>query len=407
MTSESIFTALFNRSINAGWIIIAVIALRLIYRRAPRKLLCLMWILPAMRLLLPFFITSRLSILPRTETVGHLPLPYSQQWYVRSGISTIDELGSGLLNASPSGSAVTVAATVWKFGVAAMLAYAAISYLCLILKTRASVRIAGNVFKCDYIDSPFILGMISPKIYLPSGIDNETAECVLMHERAHISRLDNILKPCGFLLLSVYWFNPLMWAAYVLFCRDIEYACDEKVISGSGSDKKKAYSSALLVCGAKKHPLSVCPLAFGEVRIKERIKNVLNYKKPAMWITLAAIAACIVTAAMLLTDPLMFRAPLECRFPENSEMIDFDSETEQKILAIMNNGRWEHTVYDLAVKRENEYIFSTREYDNIRYDTQSGYFEIRGRNRSRFLSESERQKLNGIIFSSRIKNRIP
>ena len=192
---------------------------------------------------------------------------------------------------------------VWLSGAGLMLIYAALSFIRLRWMVRASVKESDGVYICDEVKTPFILGVIKPRIYLPSGMDEDSRECVLAHERAHLARLDHLSKPFGFLLLSVYWFNPLIWLAYVLFCRDIEIACDEKVIKKLPDENRATYSQALLSCGVSRRMIAACPLAFGEVGIKERVKKVLSYKKPALWIIIAALIICGVLAGCLLTNP--------------------------------------------------------------------------------------------------------
>ena len=182
---------------------------------------------------------------------------------------------------------------VWLFGILAILAYAVFSYVSIRKKTRTSIKLdSSNVFECDEISTPFILGIFRPTIYIPSGLDEDTVKNVLAHENAHIKRLDHIRKQVGFLILAVYWFNPLVWIAYILFCKDIELACDEKVISKMSFDEKKSYASSLLLCSAHKKLVLAYPLAFGEVAVKTRIKNILNYKTPALWVIMIGIVLC-------------------------------------------------------------------------------------------------------------------
>ena len=184
-----------------------------------------------------------------------------------------------------------------------LILYAAISALRLRLRVRTAVRLEGNVFQSEFVPSPFILGVLRPRIYLPFGLEPGAQDMVLAHERAHLKRGDQLWKPLGFLLLTAYWFNPVCWLAYVLFCRDIEAACDEKVVRELGESCKTAYSRALLQCSVPRRMITACPLAFGETGVKGRIKSVLNYKKPAFWVVLAAVFVSIAVAVCFLTDP--------------------------------------------------------------------------------------------------------
>ncbi|MBQ4054421.1 MAG: transcriptional regulator, partial [Clostridia bacterium] len=309
---EAIFLKLFNLSLTASWLVLAVIILRLILNRAPKFLRCILWGLVGLRLILPFSFESVLSLIPSSE-----PLPkdfiYTSTPAVNTGIPVIDNAinpvitrsltPDPLVSINPTQVLSLIASAVWIFGLALMLTYMLISYLQIRIKVRESVVLYGNVRLCDRISSPFILGIIKPKIYLPSNMTASDFEYVIAHENAHLKRCDHWWKPLGFLLLCVYWFNPVMWTAYLLLCRDIELACDERVIKQMDPQDKKAYSSVLLNCSTPRKMISACPLAFGESGVKSRVKSILNYKKPAFWIILIAIIASIVTAVCFLTDP--------------------------------------------------------------------------------------------------------
>jgi beta-lactamase regulating signal transducer with metallopeptidase domain len=232
---------------------------------------------------------------------------------INSGISSVDRVINPVISetfaptvevsVNPLQIIAEIAAIVWLLGVAAMLIYAAVSFIKLSLKVRPSVLLRDKVYYCDDIDTPFILGIIRPRIYIPSGLSEDTVECVSKHEHAHLKRCDHLIKPLGFLILSVYWFNPLFWIAYILLCRDIEAACDERVIKEMDNTEKRVYSEALLSCSTHRRMISACPLAFGEVGVKNRIKSVLNYKKPAFWIIILALLASLVVAVCFLTNP--------------------------------------------------------------------------------------------------------
>jgi len=309
---EAVFLKLFNMSITASWLVLAILILRLILRKAPKFIRCILWGLVGLRLIFPFSIESILSLIPSSE-----PLPqdfiYTATPTVNTGFPVIDHAIDPILTQSLTPAPLTsvnptqiisfIASAVWICGLMLMLVYMLVSYLRVRIKVREAVIFHNNVYLCDHIASPFILGIITPKIYLPSNMSPADIEYVISHENAHLKRCDHWWKPLGFLILCVYWFNPVMWVAYVLLCRDIELACDEKVIKQMDAGDKKEYTNALLSCSIPRRMISACPLAFGEVGVKNRVKNVLSYKKPAFWIILIAVIACIVTAVCFLTDP--------------------------------------------------------------------------------------------------------
>ncbi len=308
-----IFLHLVNMSITAGWIVLAVAVLRLLLRKAPRWMLCLLWGLVGIRLLLPISIESVISLIPSKETIPP-EIIYSPAPQIHSGINTFNNAVNPIISESfapEAGASVNplqvilgIASYVWLAGIAAMLLYTLISFLRLKSKVRISIPTQKDVYICDNINTPFILGIIKPKIYLPSTLSAEDTAYVLAHEKAHIKRKDYLWKPLGFLLLTVYWFNPLLWVGYILLCRDIELACDEKVLASEQSISKKEYSTALLHCSVPRHMIAACPLAFGEVGVKQRIKNILNYKKPAFWIICVALVLSIIASVCLLTNPV-------------------------------------------------------------------------------------------------------
>ena len=307
-----IFLGFLNRSLAAGILILAVVLVRLVFKKAPRWLLCALWALAAVRLVCPVSIESVLSLIPSAEPVQP-EIIVSAQPAITSGIPAVDAIVNPPLAAaftpSPAQSAnplqiwTFVAACVWLAGIAALLLYAAVSALRLRLRVRTAVRLEQSVYQSEFVPSPFILGVIRPRIYLPYGLEPNAQEMVLAHERAHLRRGDQLWKPLGYLILTAYWFNPVCWLAYILFCRDIEAACDEKVVRELGEGCKAAYSRALLACSVPRKLITACPLAFGETGVKSRIKSVLNYKKPAFWLVLAAVIASVAVAVCFLTDP--------------------------------------------------------------------------------------------------------
>ncbi len=428
---SDIFIKILNMSITASWVVLAVLLLRLIFKKAPKWIMCAMWGLVAIRLVCPFSFESRLSIIPSAEpiqsdaiyvedtddglgeesfdvldgdgldpsdgTEGGTPEGYdktppldtsdtgigfeSANASVKDSESTGESINTGdsypsddtedgtvgtvehgtsasggafapittNTPAPPEGGegtnpdkseppsepvsdvvndpepsaptapsdepspapatekkidAAKILAAVWALGVVSMLAYTVVSYVRVRKAVSASICVAEDVWSSDDISTPFILGIIKPRIYLPSSLKFRDAQYVTAHERAHLCRLDHIWKPLGFLILAVYWFNPVLWIAYILLCRDIELACDEKVLAELGVKAKKPYSEALINCSVPRRMITACPLAFGELGVKERVKSVLNYKKPAFWIVALAVLATVVTAVCLLTNPI-------------------------------------------------------------------------------------------------------
>ena len=310
---ENLFLTMLNMSVTAGYLVIAVVILRFALKKAPKWLHCLLWGLVGVRLLCPVSLESVVSLIPSAEIVSP-DIVYSPVPTISSGIYALNQTINPLISSSlapnigdsvnPMQVVVGVAAVVWIAGIAAMLVYMAVSYIRLKHQVQTAVLLEKNVWQSENVASPFILGVIKPRIYLPFDMTEADRANVLAHENAHLGRHDHWIKPIAFLLLAAYWFNPLMWLAYVLLCRDIELACDERVVRNMNAAGKRGYSSALLSCSVSRKRLSACPLAFGEGNVRGRIKNVLNYKKPAFWIVVVAVAACIVVAVCFLTNPM-------------------------------------------------------------------------------------------------------
>ena len=309
----AVFLKLLNLSISASWLVLAVLVLRLISKRSPKWMNVLLWGIVALRLMLPFSIESALSLIPSAETVSPAAVQFAPAPTITSGVSVIDNAVNPSLSehfaAVPTASVnplyvwTEIAGWVWLIGLGAMLLYALVSYLRLRRRVSVSLPIQDHIYLCDAISSPFILGVVKPRIYLPSGLDEVQRQNVLSHERAHLTRRDHWWKPLGFALLAVYWFNPVLWLAYTLLCRDIELACDERVIRTMDESAVKTYSTVLLACSMPRKAVITCPLAFGEVGVKERVKNALHYKKPAFWVVAASVAVCVVVAVCFLTNP--------------------------------------------------------------------------------------------------------
>lgn len=309
---DNLFIKLFNISVMASFVVLAVIFVRFIMKKSPKWIICILWSLVGLRLVFPFSIESVLSLIPSAETlppdimVTHTPEIHIGIPIINSSINPIftESFKPDLAtSANPMQIIIFIASIIWIVGITVMLIYSAISYLYLRHKVSASIKVSDNIYYCDSIKSPFILGIIKPKIYLPSDIQNDSYYYVVAHEKAHIKRLDHIWKPLAFIILSVYWYNPVLWLAYILFCRDIETACDQKVINEMEAEQIKGYSTVLLNFSINRKLINACPLAFGETGVKTRIKSILNYKKPAFWIIILTFILATAVAVCFLTVP--------------------------------------------------------------------------------------------------------
>lgn len=320
-----LFLKIVNMSISASWLVLAVLLLRFALKKAPKWVNVLLWAIVAVRLICPFSFESALSLIPSAETISP-NIMMEKTPTIQSGVPAINSVVNPVIGQSfapnPGDSAnplqilIPIIAIVWAVGIAALLAYTAISYWRLRRKVSEAVILQDNIFQSENVASPFVLGIVKPRIYLPYHMGEQDLTHVVAHEQAHIRRRDHWWKPLGFLLLTIHWFNPLMWLAYVLLCRDIELACDEKVIKDLGNEQRADYTQALVSCSVNRRMIAACPLAFGEVGVKERVKSVMNYKKPAFWIVAIAVIACVVVAVCFLTNP---RAERE--FPINGDNV--------------------------------------------------------------------------------------
>lgn len=302
---DSLFTSVLEISWQAGLIALAVMAVRPLLRRAPRRAVCMLWLLVALRLLLPARLTveSPVSLQqPESPPIqAYQELRQQEKVYVSAPPERRPEMagpvaaqGFALLDQLPA---------IWLTGVGCMALYMALSLLRMRWRLRAAPRIQDNVYRCTDWSTPFVLGVLAPRIYVPETVSEQDFPQVLAHERCHIRRWDHVWKPLAFLLLAVNWFNPVLWAAYVLLGRDMERACDEMVLKNADAAQRAAYSRALVACAAQPKMAAVCPLAFGEVAVKERVKNVLNYKKPALWAVILLVVAAAIISVCLLTKP--------------------------------------------------------------------------------------------------------
>ena len=313
---SELFLKIVNMSISASWVVIAVLALRFCLKKAPKWVNVLLWGIVAARMVFPFSIESVLSLIPSAETISPT-IMMEQSPSVQTGVPAlnhvINPVISGSFTPAPGASAnplqiwIPVLAGIWLFGIVALFLYSAVSYCRLRRKVCEAVILRDNIYQSENVCSPFVLGIIRPKIYLPYHMDSREVGHVIAHEQTHIRRKDHWWKPLGFLLLTIHWFNPLMWLSYVLLCRDIELACDEKVIGKMGNAQRADYTQALVACSVDRRLIAACPLAFGEIGVKERVKSVMNYKKPAFWIVLASVIVCAVIAVCFLTNPIGFQ----------------------------------------------------------------------------------------------------
>ena len=308
---DAVFSKLVSLSLLANWLIVAVIFLRTLLRKAPRRIVCMLWAIVALRLVFPFSIESPVSMVPQTTSViqetVNTNLIHPEP--VPSGAAQAqipENQGSITDSRQPQVSAFPI---VWCIGLCSMLCYFLFSYIRMRHLVMEAIPERAGIWICDAVTTPFILGFIRPRIYLPSGLCGPAKAHVIAHERSHLSRKDHWWKPLAYVLLSVYWFDPFVWIAYFLVCRDIEFACDEMVISRFGLAEKKAYSAALLDCSGGKRLVLACPVAFGETAVARRVRNILNYKKPRFWVVLVSVVAILATAIGFLTVPQKQAAP--------------------------------------------------------------------------------------------------
>ncbi len=369
---DTIFLTLLSLCLPASILIIIAILFRFVFKKAPKWLMGIMWTIVALRLIIPFQFESSIGFLPNVgnrleaffignnESDSIVYVVEDNNEFVSSEIITHeytpnsvapnepddvvhDYLPNETITVTPNNNDIPEVVTgrremmirlqmIWLFGVLVMLAYAVFSYVSIRKKIRTSIKLDSydNVFECDEISTPFILGIFKPTIYIPSGLDENTVKNVLAHENSHIKRLDHIRKQLGFIILAGYWFNPLVWIAYILFCKDIELACDEKVISKMSFDEKKSYASSLLLCSAHKKLVLAYPLAFGEVAVKTRIKNIFNYKTPALWVIMIGIVLCSALGFGFMTCKVNADEEIDSTIQDNVEKIIISEDNIQK-----------------------------------------------------------------------------
>ncbi len=364
---EGFFLQVLDRSISAGWLILAVVLARFLLGKAPKWVRGILWGMVALRLILPFSLESEFSLIPDrgagesviVEKTDGSTIPMNQEVMIGVEYSTVTPVGGVDTHMVREETTMTkgvntlsIVTIIWMLGVVVLLLYCLLSFWKLHRRMADAViyrKEKPAIYQSEKVDSPFVLGLIKPCIYLPYGMCDEDRECVVAHEEAHISRGDHFIKPIGFLILAVYWFHPLVWLAYILLCRDIELACDEKVISRMSVADKKTYTKALLECSKPQRMISACPLAFGEVGVKKRITNVLNYKRPAFWIVVVSISVCVIVAVCFWTEPK--EKPEDNRVDLNNEEVD--SYSQQQALENQEELKREEVV---ASSRDTELI---------------------------------------------------
>ena len=341
---NELFLKIINMSISASWLVLAVLILRFVLKKAPKWINVLLWGIVAIRLICPFSFESPLSLIPSAETIP-LNIGMDSTPTINSGISAINNAVNPIISQSntpmagasinPLQITIGIYEYIWIFGMIALALYTAISYWRLHRKVDTAVRYKDNIFQSENVSSPFVFGIIKPRIYLPFKMNGQDLEHVVAHEHAHIRRKDHWWKPFGFLLLTIHWFNPLMWMAYVLLCRDIELACDEKVIKELGNEQRGDYTQALVACSVNRRMIAACPLTFGEVGVKERVKSVMNYKKPALWVIIIAVIVCVGVAVCFLTNPKQDSYTLRIVVPAGSQ--EEFVYTEEEVSTVRNS----------------------------------------------------------------------
>ena len=364
---NELFLKIINMSISASWLVMAVLILRLVLKKAPKWVNVLLWGIVAVRLIYPFSFESALSLIPSAETFPEKAIS-GPSFDVQTGITPVDNRINDYLGdryfegvtvpANNGNHMMNILSIVWTIGILLLIAYTVISYWRLHREIDTAVRYKDNLFQSENVSSPFVLGLIKPRIYLPFSINGQDLEHVVAHEQAHIRRKDHWWKPLGFLLLTIHWFNPFMWLSYVLLCRDIELACDEKVIRELGNEQRADYTQALVACSINRRTIAACPLAFGEVGVKERVKSVMNYQKPAFGIVILAVIACVGVAVCFLTNPITaddhFGA--EIYEPTPIEQIDEKYDNEEFVITKLHyenlDGEWVSEGYTYKYRLE-------------------------------------------------------
>lgn len=356
----NVFMKILNMSIMAGWLVLVVLCVRFLFKKAPKWIRCLLWGMVAIRLICPFSLESPFSLMGSGEVV----LPYTMQEgeqirfipSVNSKISSVERTVNPILaksfayeeyeSAAPFQIYSEVAAGIWMLGIILMLSYGVYTRMRLNSLVKERVNLKENIYICDYVESPFILGVFRPSIYIPSYMEGEEREVIIAHEKAHLSRKDHWWKPMGYLLLAVYWFQPLIWIGWHTFCKDIELACDEKAVKFMDFSERKQYSGVLVSCGQQRKRMISCPLAFGEAAVKDRVKAVLNYKKPGLWKIVVSLLVCAILSVCFLTNQREQEVPIADEGRQPNKNINMQQETKntfygnRKTYYEMADGTW-------------------------------------------------------------------
>lgn len=390
------FVRIVNMSISASWIVLVVLILRVLLQKAPKWIRLMLWGIVAFRLICPVSIESIMSLLPSAETID--PQILTEPFVgIYSGIDLVDNAVNPVIrdaysvtDVEKSGQTfvlgVKLCSRLWVQGMILLSVYTAVSYGWLRHKVATAVRCARGIYQNEYVKSPFVLGILRPRIYIPYGMDPQQLLHVLSHEQAHIRRGDHWWKPLGYVLLILHWFNPLMWVAYKMFCRDLELACDEKVIRELNSRQRADYMQALLSCSVRHHSMAVCPLAFGEVGVKDRVESVMNYQKPGFWILFLAVIACLGVAVCFLTNPKRDSFTIRIVVPAGSEELFVYSDEEispLKNYVIISSGQGlgdtEVILKPIYVEYENVYepaVYMTPGIPVKLFAEKGGWFKI-------------------------------
>lgn len=358
---RSLFLHLVNMSITASWLILAIIVYRMIFRKAPKWIVTILWCLVGLRLICPITFESRFSLVPSENTI----VMEQNGIVIESGFADVDSTINAYLDgarqetttAAKTGTG-NVYAISWLIGVCVLLVYSFVAYVRLKRSISDAVKYSDRVFQSEKIDSPFVIGIFKPIIYMSYGLSDDQIDCVLQHERAHIKRKDHLIKPLGFLLLCVYWFNPLVWIAYILLCHDIELACDERVIREIGFDKKKMYSLTLLSCSIPRRLIVACPVAFAEVGVKERVLNIMKMKKAKKGAVILACLGLMVASVTFMTKP----------YDDKATKIVYSDSVESEIVASEVQGAEEENAKNQDGEANEQEIATTEQQSSETQD---------------------------------------
>ncbi len=378
---SELFLSVLNMSLTASYVILFVILVRLLLKKAPKVISYALWGVVAFRLIIPFFFEGIFSLIPRNMNTVPIPhdIIYQQSPKINSGLDAVDSLVNQSLPAPAIGDSANplqiyteIGAYIWVLGIIALLVYSLISVLLLKRKLKSAELIGQNIFEAKNLKTPFVLGLIRPKIYLPAGLSASERSYILLHEQTHIHRKDHIIKIFAFLILSIHWFNPLVWIAFMLMSTDMELSCDERVLKEMNDDIKKPYANSLLSLAVGKHILNGSPLAFGEGNVKGRIKNVLNYKKPPFWIIVPALVVVAVVSMGLLTNPKKQEPILNEKNSVSYELMQFvNGEAQYKMSPLSGDNA------QLAKDVIMNYIANSNTFPSIDLSTLDEYYLIR------------------------------